>query len=103
MMNVFAPSIGRKPEILRQQIRQLRRRFSRENPLYDVLMAGISFWLPQENPPAGLGAEYVLAPIFGENICSILWRLASAQWQLTQIAKGWHDTAMHTYTISGSV
>jgi hypothetical protein len=77
-MDVSAPSIGRKSEILCQQIRKLSWCFSRENTLYDVLMVGISLRLLQENPPAWLGAEYVLAPVFGENIRSVLARSASA-------------------------
>jgi hypothetical protein len=78
VINVFSPSLGCKPEILCQQIRKLRRRFSREDTLYQILVVGISLWLPQEDPPTWLGAEYILASFFGENVCGVLARSAGA-------------------------
>src|SRR5437016_4467987 len=76
IMNVFAPSIRRKSEVLGQKLGQFSGCFSREHTLYHVLVVGISFRLPQEDPPTRLGAEYVLAPVFGENVRSILARSA---------------------------
>ena len=83
MMNVFAPSIRGEIEILRQQIGQLSRRFSRENPLHDIRVIGISFRLMQENPLARLRAEDVLAPVVDCDPRSVLTRRAAAQRQLT--------------------
>jgi hypothetical protein len=95
MIDVFAPSVGGKPEILCQQVRKVSGGFSRKNTLYEVLMIGISLWLPQEDPATWRGAEYVLAPVFGEYVRRILARSAGAQRELAQIAKRWHGTAMH--------
>src|SRR6267143_2041500 len=78
MIDVAAPSIGRKSEILCQQIRKLSWSFTREDALYQVLMIRISFWLPQEDPPTWLGAEYIFAPLCGEYVRSILARSAGA-------------------------
>src|ERR1700732_1763323 len=95
MIDVFTPGIRSKPEILCQQIRKFSRSFAREHPRYQALMVRISFWLPQEDPAAWFGAEYILAPVLGENVRRILARATRAQRKLTQIAKCRHGSAMH--------
>src|SRR5580704_12050458 len=96
MIDVFTPGFGGKPEILCQQIRKVRRGFSRKHTLYEVLMIGISLWLSQKDPATWLGAENIPALVFDENIRGIFVRSAAAQRQLAQIAKGWHGAAMHS-------
>src|ERR1700692_3277162 len=95
MIDVFTPGIRSKPEILCQQLSKFSRSFAREHPLYQVLMVRISFWLPQEDPSAWLGAEDILAPVSGENVCGILAWATAAQRKLTQVAKCRHGSAMH--------
>src|ERR1700692_1310473 len=72
MIDVFAPSGRSKPETLCQQLRKFGRSCAREPPLYQVLVIGISLRLPQEDPSAWFGAEYILAPVLGENVRGIL-------------------------------
>src|SRR4029077_1760280 len=77
-ISILAPCIWSKSEIICQQIGELGRGFSGEDPLHQILMIGIPFRLPQKNPLARLRAENVLAPVVCENPCGIPARRAGA-------------------------
>src|SRR4029079_12398620 len=75
-------------EVAPHELEQVRGRFGGEDALHDVLVARVALRLPLEDPPAGLGAEYVRPPLLTERLRGVVEGRAPTKDELAEVAEG---------------